>query len=145
MLRLLTLFAVLLLATATLSMPVQAQHRVVRPQLRAPQQPRAFSRQHQQRAFRKTRSRTRAHTVRPRQVSPRFYGSNSASRATHRPRTTRRYRAAPRVSVPRRVLPRFYGAPSAARASQHLRSRARARVIRQRQQVPRRSRPTFWK
>ena len=151
--RLLTLFAVLLLLTATFANTAQAQQRTTRRQVRAAQQPRAFTRHTKPRAFRQTQSRTRAHVVRPRGGSPRFYGSNPGARASQSlrdQRKMRRYRVAPRVSVPhhtrpRRAAPRFYGSPSTTRASQIIQRRSRSRTATPRRATLRTVRPTFWR
>ncbi len=143
---LLTLVAALMLVTVAFTATAQAQQRTVRTQQRAHTQPRAFTKRFKNQVARNTR--THVKRTRPRTVSPRFYHSNAASRASQRLRyRTRRAptRARARANIsPRRNQPRFFNPGSASHHAKRLRH-SRARAAQARRATLRRPRPTFWK
>jgi hypothetical protein len=137
--RWLVLFAAVMVAFV-FSAPLHAQQQTVRPQLRAPQQPRAFVKRYQPQTFRQGQRRVTARAnVSPRRAQPRFYGSGNADRLAQR----RRPRTQARANVsPRRAQPRFYNPSAARRNTTRLRGGTNTSVtnrIRLRQ-----VKPTFW-
>lgn len=140
----LTLVAALLV-TVTLAVPAQAQQRVVKPQTRAVQQPRAFTKKFKDRTKRGMRTRTRASHVRPRGTSPRFYAKNGAARTSYRIRRRLQTRARANLSPARQSSPRFYSSGSATAISNRIRRHTTRQVKYSRQAKPTRTRPTFWK
>ena len=138
--HLLTLVAALMLVTVAFTAPAQAQQRTVQTQQRAHTQPRASTKRFKNQVARNTR--THVNRTRPRTVSPRFYDSNAASRASQRLRyRTRRAPNRARANIsPRRNQPRFFNPGS---ASHYAKRQGRAAPARR--ATLRRPRPTFWK
>jgi hypothetical protein len=127
-----------LLLVAAHAVPVQAQ-RVTRSKVRAPRQPRAFTNQHQPRAFRQHRNRARFNT-RLRQPNPRFYGSGAALRVPKRLRV-RSYGHV--YTTPRQTNPRLFNQGTGIHGLRRMQGRLGNSAIRLRRPTLRRINPSF--
>lgn len=145
MTRFLALLAAILVVSATLAVPAQAQQRVVKPHYKAPRQPRAFNQEERRRQAQRMKSRTRTRVIRPRTTRPRFYDTRAAERVSRHIRGRRTKARANRSPRRAAVTPRFYNTRSAVRTAKQTRLRMRKQYVRPHRAKKRRITPTFWR